>query len=140
MTPGIPFSDEWQSRRKVKALLSATRWNRYVSNWSVTLSALRRLWETGKVSELKIGDFTELLRSDNPVYPNKIMVTKFPFHDEWISRNMARRLVNATHWNQYVSHWSVALAAMRRLWEMGKVSELKSPFYEPFEKPVKNNL
>ncbi|HSL47042.1 MAG TPA: hypothetical protein VK897_26630 [Anaerolineales bacterium] len=49
------------------------------------------------------------------------------------------RIVNAklrmARWNPFVLHWSIALDALRQLWETGKVSELKSPFYEPVEKP-----
>ena len=37
-------------------------------------------------------------------------------------------------WNPYVTNWPVVLGALRQLWEVGKVSQLKSPFYEPFEK------
>ena len=36
---------------------------------------------------------------------------------------------------EYVENRPIALVALRRLWEMGKVSELKTPFYELFEKP-----
>ena len=43
-------------------------------------------------------------------------------------------LFRAIHWNKYVANWSVVLEALRRLWEMGKVSELKTPFYEPFNR------
>jgi hypothetical protein len=60
----------------------------------------------------------------------------FPFSDERISRSKVKALSLATRWNPYVANWTVALDALRRLWETGKVSELKSPFYEPFEKPV----
>lgn len=35
---------------------------------------------------------------------------------------------------EYVQNWPIVLDALRRLWEMGKVYELKTPFYEPFEK------
>ena len=45
-------------------------------------------------------------------------------------------LFRAVRWNEYVANWSIVLAALRRLWEMGKVSELKTPFFEPFEKPA----
>lgn len=44
--------------------------------------------------------------------------------------------MGATRWNQYRAHWPVVLDALRQLWEVGKVSELKSPFYELLEKPV----
>jgi hypothetical protein len=64
------------------------------------------------------------------------MLTGFPFSDEWQSRSMVKGLFSAAHWNRYVSNWSVALDALRQLWKMGKVSELKTPFYEPFEKPA----
>ena len=64
------------------------------------------------------------------------MLTGFPFREEWQSRSSVKALFGATRWNQLVTNWTVALDALRRLWETGKVSELKSPFYEPFEKPV----
>ena len=40
-------------------------------------------------------------------------------------------------WNQYVANWPIVLDALRKLWEMGKVSELKTPFYEPVENSAK---
>jgi hypothetical protein len=40
--------------------------------------------------------------------------------------------------NQYVTNWPVVLDALRQLWEVGKVSQLKSSFYEPVEKPIKH--
>jgi hypothetical protein len=49
---------------------------------------------------------------------------------------MVQRLFRATRWNQYTANWPVVLDALIRLWKMGKVSELKSPFYEPVEKPI----
>jgi hypothetical protein len=48
---------------------------------------------------------------------------------------MVRTIFGMARWNPYVENWPVVLEALRRLWEMGKVSELKSPFYEPVEKP-----
>jgi hypothetical protein len=63
------------------------------------------------------------------------MLTGYPFGDEWQSRSRARALFGAARWNQYVLNWPVLLAALHRLWEMGKVSEFKTPFYEPVEKP-----
>jgi hypothetical protein len=62
---------------------------------------------------------------------------EFFLNDEWKNRTM-HALLGASRWNQYVINWPVTLAALRRLWEMGRVSELKSPFYEAFEKPKKN--
>jgi len=47
---------------------------------------------------------------------------------------MVRKLFGATRWNQYVANWPVVLAALRELWEMGRVSELKTPFCEPPQK------
>jgi hypothetical protein len=52
---------------------------------------------------------------------------------------MINGLFGATRWNQYVANWPVVLAALNRLWEAGKVSELKSPFYEPVEKLRKDS-
>ena len=66
------------------------------------------------------------------------MLTGLPLGDEWQSR-LVPALFRAARWNQYISNWSVVLDALRKLWEMGKVSELKSPFYEPFEKPAGMN-
>ena len=66
------------------------------------------------------------------------MVTIFPFSDEWMSHSHVKALFSATRWNQYVENWPVALAALRHLWEKGRVSELKSPYYEQFDKPGKN--
>ena len=43
--------------------------------------------------------------------------------------------MGATRWNKYLANWPVVLHALHRLWEMGKVSELKSPYHEPVEKP-----
>ena len=62
------------------------------------------------------------------------MVTGFPFSDEWQSRPMVWALFGLARWNQYVSNWSVTLAALRQLWETGKVSQLKTPYYEPLKK------
>jgi hypothetical protein len=53
-------------------------------------------------------------------------------NDEW-KRRVVRGVFGAIRWNRYVSNWSVLLSALRRLWEAGKVSEFKTPFYEPFE-------
>jgi hypothetical protein len=47
-----PVEEDWKNRG-VKNMFGAMRWNQYVSNWPVVLEALRRLWETGKVSQLK---------------------------------------------------------------------------------------
>jgi hypothetical protein len=55
------------------------------------------------------------------------MLSEFPIGFE--------RIGQLARWNPYVSNWPIVLAALRRLWETGKVSELKSPFYEPLKKP-----
>jgi hypothetical protein len=47
---------------------------------------------------------------------------------------MNRRARTTQQWLRYVSHWPIALKALRRLWEMGTVSEMKSPFWEPSQK------
>ena len=62
------------------------------------------------------------------------MITGFPFDEELQSYRTVRTLLNGTRWNQYVLNWSVVLAALRQLWETGKVSQLKSPFYELLDK------
>jgi hypothetical protein len=63
------------------------------------------------------------------------MPTEFPFSDVWKSDSMVKGLFDAVRMNQYVANWPVVLNALRRLWEIGKVSELKTSFYEPVEKP-----
>jgi hypothetical protein len=42
-----------------------------------------------------------------------------------------RAIFGMARWNPYARNWPVVLEALRQLWEKGKVSELKSPFYEP---------
>jgi len=59
------------------------------------------------------------------------MLTELPFNPDG-----QNRLISLARWNPYVSHWPVVLAALRELWEKGKISELKSPFYEPIEQPA----
>ncbi len=43
------------------------------------------------------------------------------------------RQMEAQALSQLTTNWPILLKALRRLWEMGKVSELKSPFYEPLK-------
>ena len=63
------------------------------------------------------------------------MFTGLPLgpYPEW-QTHMVRTIFGMARWNPYVRNWPVVLEALRELWEMGKVSELKSPFYEPFER------
>jgi hypothetical protein len=61
-------------------------------------------------------------------------LTGFPLDNEWRSHTV-RTLFGATRWNQYVANWPVTLKALRELWKTGKVSELKTPFFEPFGSP-----
>jgi hypothetical protein len=63
------------------------------------------------------------------------MFTGSFFGEDWQRRTISG-LFRATRWNQYLANWPVVLNALHRLWEMGKVSELRSPFYEPFENPA----
>ena len=49
---------------------------------------------------------------------------------------MVRSLHDMVRMNQYVANWPIVLDALRRLWETGKVSQLKSSLYEPVEKPI----
>jgi hypothetical protein len=73
---------------------------------------------------------------------NLDILGRFISGDDWQSRHMsellrvARRNQNLAHWNKYVENWSIVLDALRQLWETGKVSELKTPFYEPSQKPA----
>jgi hypothetical protein len=64
------------------------------------------------------------------------MLTGFPLDAQWRDR-VVRAVFGATRWNRYVSNWPVVLDALRQLWEAGKVSELKSPFYEQIKTTVK---
>ena len=63
------------------------------------------------------------------------MFTGLSPRDDWNSQ-LIKNLFGAVRMNQYRTNWPIVLAALRQLWETGKVSELKSPFYEPVEKPV----
>ena len=46
------------------------------------------------------------------------------------------RQIEAQALSQFMTNWPIMLGALRRLWEVGKVSELKSPLYEPIEEPA----
>lgn len=64
------------------------------------------------------------------------MLTGFPLADE--QKNMFLRILEAMRWNQYgqyKANWPIVLKALRYLWEMGKITRLDTPFFEPFEKP-----
>jgi hypothetical protein len=70
------------------------------------------------------------------------MLAGFPFrrdefNDDRMSRSMLERLVSIWRWgrwNQYASNWTIALKALRQLWEVGKATKLETPYFEPFEK------
>lgn len=68
------------------------------------------------------------------------MLNEFPFSDEWKSDRMVRGLFDMIRMNQYLENWPVVLDALRRLWETGKVSQLKTSFYEPVKKPTIGRL
>jgi transcriptional accessory protein Tex/SPT6 len=57
------------------------------------------------------------------------MFTSFPPSDSWNS-HLVKNLLGAIRMNEYRKNWPIVLAALRELWKTGKVSELKSPFYE----------
>jgi len=57
------------------------------------------------------------------------LINKFHSRNDGMSRD-----IEILEWNQYITNWSIVLNALRKLWELGKVSQLKTPFYEPFEK------
>ncbi len=44
------------------------------------------------------------------------------------------RQMEAQALSQLMTNWPIRLKALRRLWEMGKISELKSPFYVSLKK------
>ncbi len=77
-----------------------------------------------------------LLESGGSAEYNKDMLAEFPFSDEWKNDHMVTGLADMVRMNHYLVNWPVVLDALRRLWETGNVSELKSSFYEPFEKPT----
>jgi hypothetical protein len=60
---------------------------------------------------------------------------------EWMIKGLrdqfelARRVRATQQWIRYTSNWPIALRALRQLWETGRVSELKSPFWEPPQTP-----
>ena len=66
------------------------------------------------------------------------MHSGFFFHEdrEWMSNRahdlfeVMRKTRATQQWMQYVSNWPIALNALRQLWEQGRVSQLKSPFWE----------
>jgi hypothetical protein len=65
------------------------------------------------------------------------MLIGYPFSlDQKSQRYMFKRVLDVARWSLFVSNWSIALNALRQLWESGKASEFKTPFYEPVEKPV----
>jgi hypothetical protein len=45
-----------------------------------------------------------------------------------------RRYRTTQQWIRYESNWPITLKALRQLWETGRASELKSPFWEPPQK------
>jgi hypothetical protein len=49
---------------------------------------------------------------------------------------LGRRTSATQQWIRYESNWPIALNALRQLWETGRVSELKSPFWESPQKPA----
>lgn len=61
------------------------------------------------------------------------MLTGFPLNPKG-QYDIGRRILELARWNPYARNWPVVLEALHQLWERGKVSQLKSPFYEPFEK------
>ena len=68
----------------------------------------------------------------------------FLFNNEWKNQSGVIEIVHRltsfpvsgdmNQYRQYTANWPIALKALRQLWEVGKVSELKSPFYERVEK------
>jgi len=62
------------------------------------------------------------------------MFTGLSHSDTWNSY-LVKNLLGALRMNEYRTNWPIVLAALRQLWEGGKVSELKSPFYEPVKRP-----
>jgi hypothetical protein len=68
-----------------------------------------------------------------PLDYNGGMFTGFPVSDTSNS-HLVKNLFGAVRMNEYRRNWPIVLAALRQLWETGKVSELKSPFYEPVKR------
>jgi DNA-directed RNA polymerase specialized sigma24 family protein len=46
------------------------------------------------------------------------------------------RQIEAQALSRLMTNWPTMLDALRQLWETGKVSEFKTPFYEPLKKPA----
>ena len=61
------------------------------------------------------------------------MIAPFPMSDD-LKTPFVDGLLAAIHMNRYQTNWPVLLAALRRLWETGKVSQFKTPYYEPLGK------
>lgn len=61
------------------------------------------------------------------------MIAPFPMSDD-LKAPFVDGLLAAMRMNQYRINWPVLLAALRRLWETGKVSQFKTPYYEPLPK------
>ena len=38
--------------------------------------------------------------------------------------------------SRLMTNWPILIDALGRLWELGKVSEFKTPFYKPLQKPA----
>ena len=47
-----------------------------------------------------------------------------------LSKEDHENLLGILRMNQYVANWPILLDALRHLWEIGKASELKTPFYD----------
>jgi len=62
------------------------------------------------------------------------MFTGLSLGDTWNSY-LVKSLFGAIRMNEYRTNWPIVLAALRQLWETGKVSELRSPYHEPVERP-----
>lgn len=67
------------------------------------------------------------------------LINRFSFSDQGNNPeiNVLRNLSHSYEWSQYVANWPITLKALRKLWELGKVSQLKTPFYDPLKKIAK---
>jgi len=52
-----------------------------------------------------------------------------------VTREQVRQ-IEAQALIRLMTNWPILLKALHHLWVLGKVSQLKSPFYEPVEKPI----
>lgn len=69
---------------------------------------------------------------DGQAYTPEEMERKFGIPREHV------RQIEAQAMSRLMTNWPILLDALRHLWQAGKVSEFKTPFFKPFD-PSKTN-